>query len=320
MQQCGAWKVGEWRNNIALSAGERRLLEIFPMKTVTLVKGTLRLRADEHTALERQSAQRGDQLMPLSDPFIQSALEKIDSPDVLGVGIEGSYARGQETKYSDIDFDIFASKLPENPYDRYTLRYWDGKLVSLKYTLLDDERSALTNPRRAIWAVPGLRGMKILLDKDGSMAALQQAAQEFEWSPLQAAADEFAAEEIMGNAEEVHKILNGLARGHESTVLYASWGLVKNMLEAVAVQRGTLILSENRYFDLIQDSVGRDSEWTRAFRTAWGLDLAGSQYQQRGAAALALYRLSAEMFDELIPDRHREVVNKTLQLVKEAET
>ena len=256
--------------------------------------------------------------MPLSNPFIQSALERIDSADVVGVGIVGSYARGQESKYSDVDFDIFVSRLPENPDDRYTLRYWENKLVSLKHTLLEDERAALTNPRRAIWAVPGLRGMRILLDKDGSMAALQQAAQEFDWSPLQSLADEFAAEEIMGNAEEVHKILNGLAREHESTVLYASWGLVKNMLEAVAVQKGILIVSENRYFDLIQDSVGRGSEWTRAFRAAWGLDPSGAGYQQRGAAALALYGLSAEMFDELIPDKHRGVVNKTLQLIREA--
>jgi predicted nucleotidyltransferase len=256
--------------------------------------------------------------MPLSDLFIQSALEQIDSPDVIGVGIVGSYARGQESKYSDVDFDIFVSKLPENLYDRYTLRYWNNKLISLKYTLLDDERAALSNPRRAIWAVPGLRGMRILLDKDGSMHALQHAVQEFDWSPLQPIADEFAAEEIIGNAEEVHKILNGLAREHESMVLYASWGLVKNMLETVAVQRGIMIISENRYFDLIQDSMGRDSTWTRAFRTAWGLDPGESGYQHRGAAALSLYRLSAEMFDGMIPDKHREVVNKTLQLIKEA--
>ena len=76
--------------------------------------------------------------MTLSDPFVQSALERIDSPDVVGIGIVGSYSRGQEGKYSDIDFDIFVSKLPEHPYDHYTLRYWDGKLVSLKYTLLSD--------------------------------------------------------------------------------------------------------------------------------------------------------------------------------------
>lgn len=256
--------------------------------------------------------------MTLSDFFIQTVLETIDSPDVVGVGIGGSYSRGQESKYSDVDFDIFVSKLPENPYDRYTLRYWDGKLISLKHTLLDEERSALTNPRRAIWAVPGLRGMRIVLDKDGSITALQQAALAFDWLSLQSAADEYAGEEVMGCAEEVHKILSGLASGHESTVLYATWGLVKSMLEAVAVQRGLMIVSENRYFDLIQDSVGQDSKWTRAFRSAWGLDLNASQYQSRGAAALTLYHLTAAMFDELIHEKHRDVVNTTLRLIKEA--
>lgn len=256
--------------------------------------------------------------MTLSDNFIHSVLQKIDSPDVVGVGIVGSYARRQESKYSDVDFDIFVRKLPESEYDRYTLKYWDDKLISLKHTLLEDERAALTNPRRAIWAVPGLSGMKIALDTDGSLATLQKQAQEFDFSPLQPAADEFAAEQVMHCAEEVHKVLNGLARGHESTVLYSVWGLVKHLPEAVMVQRGMMIASENKFFDLIQESVGRDSKWTRAFRTAWGLDPNASQYQSRGAAALALYRLTAAMFDDLIPDTHRDVVNNTLRLIKEA--
>ena len=256
--------------------------------------------------------------MILSDPFIKSVIEKIDSPDVVGVGVVGSYARGQESKYSDVDFDIFVSKLPENAYDRYTLRHWDEKLVSLKYTLFDDELDALTNPRRAIWTVPGLSNMKIVLDKDGSLAELQKMAQKFDWPLLQSAADEFASEMIMGNAEEVHKILSGLDRKHESTVLYATWGLVKGMLEAVAVQRGIMIVSENKYFDLIQESVGRDTKWVSAFRTAWGLNSKSSQYPLRGAAALTLYRLTAAMFDGLIPEVHREVVKHTLQQIKEA--
>lgn len=256
--------------------------------------------------------------MPISDPFIQSILEKIDSSNLIGVGMVGSYARGQEGQYSDVDLDIYVHVLPENKYDRYSLRYWEVKLVSFKYALLQDEYSALSDPRRAIWAVPGVRGMKILLDKDGSLAELQKAADQFDWSPLQPLANEFAAEEIMGSAEEIHKILNGLARAHESTVLYASWGLVKNMLEAVAVQRGILIVSENRYFDLIQDSVGRDSPWTAAFRSAWGLDDGSSQYRARGIAALKLYRLSAAMFDKCIPDKHRDVINNTLQRIQEA--
>jgi predicted nucleotidyltransferase len=256
--------------------------------------------------------------MALSQSFLQSLVERIDSPNVIGVGIVGSYARGEESKYSDVDVDIFVSQLPERLYDRYTLGYWDNKLISLKYVLLDEEHSALTNPRRAIWAVPGLRGMRILLDKDGSIYMLQQAAQDFDWSALQSAANEYAAEEVMGCAEEVHKILNGLARDHESMVLYATWGLVKSMLEAVAVQRGLMIISENRYFDLIQEAMGRDSKWTSAFRTAWGLDLGGSRYQTRGTAALTLYRLTAALFDELIPEKHREVMNTVLHLIKEA--
>jgi hypothetical protein len=160
--------------------------------------------------------------------------------------------------------------------------------------------------------------MKVLLDKDGSLAVLQKAAQEFDWPSLQAAADEYAAEQIMGNAEEVHKILNGLSRRQESTVLYAIWGLVKNMLEAVAVQKGVMIVSENRYFDLIQDAIGRGSPWTVAFRMAWGLDNVSSQYEGRGAAALKLYCLSAKMFDPFIPEKHRTVINRTLQVIKEA--
>jgi hypothetical protein len=256
--------------------------------------------------------------MTLSNSFIQSVLERIDSPDVIGVGIVGSYARGQEGEYSDVDLDIFVNRLPGNDYDHYTLRYWDNKLISLKYTLLDDERSALTDPRRAIWAVPGLRGMRIVLDKDGSLAELQEAAHAFDWMPLQLQANEFAAEQVMHCAEEVHKILSGLARGHESTVLYATWGLVKNLLEAVAVQRGIMIVSENRYFDLIQESAGRDTKWTSAFRAAWGLDSTSSQYQSRGAAALMLYRLTAAMFDGLIPEKHRDVVKQTLRCIKQA--
>ena len=256
--------------------------------------------------------------MTLPDSFIQAVIAKIDSPDVIGVGVVGSYARGQESKYSDVDFDIFVSRLPENAYDRYTLRYWDDKLISLKYTLFDDEHDALKNPRRAIWAVPGLRGMQIVLDKDGLLAELQKVAEHFDFSLLQSEADEFAAEEIMGCAEEVHKILSGLTRSHESTVLYATWGLVKCLLEAVAVQRGIMIVSENRYFELIQNEVGRDTKWVSAFRTAWGLDSTSSQYQARGAAALKLYRLTATMFDGLIPEVHREVVNRTLKLIKEA--
>lgn len=257
----------------------------------------------------------------ISDPFIRSLITRIDSPNVIGIGLVGSFAREQENQYSDVDLDIFVGKLPERQYDRYTLRYWDNYLVSLKYLLLEDEHAAFSNPERAIWAIPGLRQMKILLDKDGSLASLQKDAQTFEWKSLQPAADEFAAEQIMGCAEEVRKILSGLANKHESTVLYAAWGLVSSMLRAVCVQRGLFIESENLYFDIIQGAFGQDSKWVHAFRTAWGLEPASfdqPQFQVRGASALSLYHHTARMFNQLIPNEHRGVVRDTLRLIEEA--
>ena len=90
------------------------------------------------------------------------------------------------------------------------------------------------------------------------------------------------------------------------------------MLKAVAVQKELIILRENRYFDRIQDSVRRDSAGVRAFRVVWGLDQHRCAYQSSGVAALTLYRLTAAMFCELIPEKHRDVINTTLRLIKEA--
>lgn len=257
----------------------------------------------------------------IPDHFIQSLIKRIDSSSVTGIGLVGSYVRGQENQYSDVDLDVFVSTLPEREYDRYTLRYWDNYLVSLKYFLLEDERAAFSDPERAIWAIPALRQMKILLDKDGSLASLQENARTFEWKSLQSAADGYAAEQMMGCAEEVRKILNGLANKHESTVLYAVWGLVSSLLRAVCVQRGLLVESENLYLDIIQGAVGRDSEWTHAFRTAWGLEPIPTnveQFQARGAAALSLYCCTAGMLQSLIPDQHCAVVKNTFDLIEAA--
>ncbi|MCJ7723848.1 MAG: hypothetical protein MUP03_06915, partial [Anaerolineales bacterium] len=160
-----------------------------------------------------------------------------------------------------------------------------------------------------------------LLDKNGAIAALKQYAESRSWADLQPAADVFAAEEIMGCAEEAHKILSGLAGEHESTVLYAAWGLIGGMLHALAVQRGLLIRTENEYFNLVQESAGRDSAWTTAFRLASGCDHGSNHlrpYKVRGAAALALYRETAILLAPIIPGHHREVLDSTLALIAEA--
>src|SRR5690349_12580564 len=181
----------------------------------------------------------------LQDSFSSSLIAQLDPPGDIGVAITGSYARGESQKHSDMDLNIFVSELPAATY---TLRLFNGKLVSLKYLLLKDEYEALTRPERAIWAVPGLKQMQILQDKKGEIAKLKQAAFGFNWAGLQKAADEYAAEKLMGCAEEAHKIISGLAKNHESKVLYASSGMFYEMAFSTIVQAGLMIDSENRAF------------------------------------------------------------------------
>lgn len=253
----------------------------------------------------------------LQDSFLPSLIAQLDSPGDVGVAITGSYARGEDQEHSDVDLDIFVSELPA---ETYTLRLFNGKLVSLKYLLLKDEYESLTKPERAVWAVPGLRQMQILQDDKGEIAQLKQAALDFKWTDLQNAADEYAAEKLMGCAEEAHKIISGLAKDHESKVLYASWGMFKELSFAVLVQAGLMIDSENRAFDIIQNHLGHDHPWTRVFRLSFGMDHGDPNipaYQTRGKAALELYVQTAILFREIIPDHHREVIDHTLQLIKE---
>ncbi len=256
--------------------------------------------------------------MTLPDPFLKSLVNRIDHPNVVGITYVGSYARGEADPYSDVDLHVYVRTMPES---KYGLRYWDGYLISLSYNTIEGERANLLHPEHALWAVPGLQQAVILLDKDGSLANLKQSALEFKWSALQPLADEYAVEELLGFAEEAHKILNGLLREQESTVLYAIWGLLKGLSRAIAVQRGLLMVTENRFFDIIQDSVGRNSTWTRTFRLALGADLTpqySPPFKSRGAASLALYRETASLFKSITIEKHREVIETTVKLIEEA--
>lgn len=251
----------------------------------------------------------------LNDIFLQNIIAWFNRPGVIGISIAGSYTRGMQDEYSDVDLDIFVDELPE---DDYTLQILDEKLVSAKYVHLADELSALKRPERAVWAVPGLNNMHILMDEGGKLAELKQAAIDFSWADLQPLANEYAIDALSGCAEEAHKIMSGLKSDNESKVLYASWGMFKNLSFAALVQAGLMIQSENRAFTILEEHFAKSrSAWTRAFRLSFGMDVEADvpAYKTRGMASLDLYEETAKLFKDIINDKHREVIENTLQLV-----
>ena len=250
----------------------------------------------------------------LEDPMIQTLLARLKQPGVIGLAITGSYSREDHTKHSDVDMDIFVDELPA---DTYTLQILNGKLISLKYIRPADEFDSLTKPERAIWAVPGLRQMQILLDETGQIAKLKQAAHDFNWSKLQQAANKYAVESLMGCAEETQKIISGLMQENESKVLYAAWGMFKGLSFAAAVQAGLMIESENRIFSMMQEHFKNNPAWVRAFRLSFGMDVEANTlaWKTRGNASLDLYEQTYLLFKDLINNKHREVIENTLQLI-----
>ena len=155
----------------------------------------------------------------LPPSLLASFIAEFSTPDTLGVGLVGSFSRGEGQPHSDVDLDFFLPYSPPKGPDRYRLHRRSGHLVSLKRIGLEDQRAELSQPENAIWAVPGIRQMKILHDPQGLLAALQAEAQQFCWSRLAGEADFYVSYQLMHTAEAVYKVMGGIEQHNPSKVV-----------------------------------------------------------------------------------------------------
>jgi hypothetical protein len=257
----------------------------------------------------------------IPDSFLQKLVTQLDDDNTIGLTLSGSLSRGEGGRYSDVDIHRYVRRIPETKVEADSLRFMDAFLVSIHTYTVEDETTGLRDPHRALWVVPGLRQARILLDKDGSLTGLVKSAKAFRWSDLQPAADTMVSWQLCYLAEEVYKILDGLATGNESKVTYALFSLLLDIAEVLLVQRGVFVPTENAYFELAQSAAGRDSAWTRQLRLATGLDPVPADqpvYVTRGVAALNLYRLTVELMGNILRPEDSAVIHHTLEAIKEA--
>jgi hypothetical protein len=126
---------------------------------------------------------------------------------------------------------------------------------------------------------------------------------DFDWNPLQKDADEYVSYEIMGYAEEVHKVLGGLFRHDESAVVYGTLGLILATPRMIAVQKGLLLRTENSFFNQVYETLGIDSSWTKYHRLAAGLEVAPENcpiFEYRGKSSLHLYMETVSLLRSVI--------------------
>jgi len=252
--------------------------------------------------------------------LLDELVAELDTDETVGILLGGSYARGDAGPYSDIDLAPFVPDGRALPPKR--LFYRNGWLVSISSKTVAGWRAGMARPEMAIYMVQSLRDARILLDRDGALAALQREAQAFRWEPLQEAADAYASMLLLLDVEHVHKLLAALVAHDELALCRALDELLYTMPLALAVQQGMLVLSGNTYYRQLEETAGTESGWTRALRQALGViavpeaetrDL--SSLEARGAGALHLYGETVALLWERLSREQRSVVEETLEIL-----
>ena len=225
------------------------------------------------------------------------------------MALAGSFARGCENKFSDLDLYRFVDGPVDEPH-----RYWlhpSGRLVSLTTVTISAETAKLEKPQAAVWAAPGLSQMWVLFDRTGDLARLK--AQAAVYNPLDHSekAAAWSSETLHGNSEEVTKILGALQHDDDGAALHALLGMDYNLNMIAAVHLGVLFETENNFFEQVR--LAAPPDWARAQRVMMGFE--PTTIQQRARAGLGLYRYTCRWLDNLIQPQHREIIAYAASLI-----
>jgi predicted nucleotidyltransferase len=251
----------------------------------------------------------------LIEDVLRMFVTELDGPGIIGIILGGSHARGDAGSYSDVDIALFVKANVQPPPKQFFYRH--GYLVSIASKTIAGIQEEMSRPNRAIFVVPGLRGARILLDKDGSVGNLLRDIDAFVWEPLQSAADRYASYTIMALAEQVHKVLSETPRGNELALAYATAKLLSGLTEAVAVQRGVLVKSDNTYYGQVEAVAG--PEWAKHHRIVAGVDVevgSAMPIRARALAAVRLYRETLRLLRPAMEPAHLAVAERAVQIAE----
>lgn len=250
---------------------------------------------------------------------LSTIVGEFDDPKLFaGVLLVGSEARGDAGCHSDVDLVFYAFEEPSDEHDKYRLTYMEGRLISISIKTLSAARAAFSNPVGAIQTIQGLRDSTVLRDSSNEdLAKLKEAAKEFVWThQLQSAANREASYQLMGNAEEVHKVLRGLSEGNDLILLNGAWGLAMAMPLVMALKHKILSAGDNLFRSQVCQAVGVESSWTAFHAISIGARTGPSGYSQLAQQAIGgfwLYEETARLASDILLPQDAAVVEGALR-------
>ncbi|MCC6799923.1 MAG: nucleotidyltransferase domain-containing protein [Anaerolineae bacterium] len=237
---------------------------------------------------------------------IDQVTAELAAAGAQAVVLFGSFARGQESAYSDID--LLALGHGEKRYD-----WRDERLVDVAWVPAEVARQQFTDPAAVGAAVRGWREARIQHDPSGVASSLQREALAWSWDRLDpGAADAWVAREMAGLAEEVFKLVAALEQRRFLAAAAQRNVLVLNLPGIVSVQHRLLYGSENRLWDMVAEELG--PAWKDAQARAMGLNTL--DFEETCRAALTLYRLAADDAQHAYDDQQRVIVSQACALAE----
>jgi predicted nucleotidyltransferase len=258
----------------------------------------------------------------LPDEFLDRLVAEFDDETVRAIILHGSYARGDaRPPYSDVDIVRITQETSECRQQKQFL-WWEGYLLNLSSRPLSTYQAWLKQPQQAVLRVLTVLDAQILLDKDGAFHAFQQETQmHWSWEALQDEANAYASQLLVEQTEIILKLLRAIQETNVVMFLdMVIYDLLPNVTEALAVQRGVLVRSGNTYVRQVQETVGTDSAWIRFYLLAAGIapnETTVLSLQERGMAALHLYRETVSLLQSSLCSEHRKTIESLLYVVEQ---
>ena len=255
-----------------------------------------------------------DTLPEYIKPIITITMQEHLSPDIDAIILTGSYVRGDHNEFSDVDIWVFLGRdlnMDEKDYEVY---YHEETLVSLCRGKLITWREKLDNPMEFSGMYHAIKDARIIYERDAVFSNLQEEIANYSWERIEQKRKETIRDEIMGFIEELHKVISGMQRADESTMLVGAIGMLLGMSRIMVMHLKLLIRTENEYFARIQESLGMESAWVLAFRELLGLkDLEKheSRQEQICRSALALYVETCNLLE--LDGKTKKIVDKAIE-------
>jgi hypothetical protein len=230
--------------------------------------------------------------------------------------LHGSYARGDAfPPYSDVDIVRIIQE--NSPLPRNKQYIWHhGYLVSFSSRPLSVYRQWFATPEEAIFRICGVQEARILLEKDTSFRTFQQEIRDFQWEPLQEAANTYASQLLLEQIEMVFHLQRARALNDNIALMDMTLELFSASTDAMAVQRGVLVRSGNTYYHQVQQSVGTGTPWTQYHNQAAGIDpTIVPSIENRSIAALALYQETVRLLQPYLSAEHWKTIEPLLSTI-----